>query len=270
MNSRLKKLAAAAALTLALSGVTACGSDDGGNGSDNASEGASLELIKSGTLTVCSDVPYPPMEDFDPGSATGFKGFDMDLVKEIADQLGLELEIQDSDFNALKSGLALNAKQCDLIASSMSINPERQAAMEFSEPYFDADQSLLVPIDSSITGIDDLAGKKVGVQGGTTGEAYAQGNASGATLVSLSDDGTMFQALKSGQVDALLQDLPVNTAHAEDGEFKVVETYKTDEKYGLAMRKGNTDLVSAVDGVLQEMHTNGDYQKIYDAYFSKK
>ena len=266
-------LAAAVLSTLALT-VSACGSDGGSdsNASDNSSSGPSLNLISDGTLTVCSDVPYPPFEDFDKTSDIGFKGFDVDIVDAIATQLDLKVEIKDSDFNALKSGLALNTKQCDLVASAMTITPEREAVMGFSDGYYDSEQSLLVPADSSIASIDDLDGVKVGVQKGTTGEAYANENASGADIVVFPSDGEMYAAIKAGQVEALLQDLPVNIDHQNDpkaaGEFKVVETYSTDESYGLAVKKDNTELLDAVNEALTTMRDDGDYQKIYDTYFA--
>ncbi len=266
-------LAAAVLSTLALT-VSACGSDGGSdsNASDNSSSGPSLNLISDGTLTVCSDVPYPPFEDFDKTSDIGFKGFDVDIVDAIATQLDLKVEIKDSDFNALKSGLALNTKQCDLVASAMTITPEREAVMGFSDGYYDSEQSLLVPADSSIASIDDLDGVKVGVQKGTTGEAYANENAAGADIVVFPSDGEMYAAIKAGQVEALLQDLPVNIDHQNDpkaaGEFKVVETYSTDESYGLAVKKDNTELLDAVNEALTTMRDDGDYQKIYDTYFA--
>ncbi|CAI9419890.1 ABC transporter substrate-binding protein [Nocardioides sp. T2.26MG-1] len=268
-------LAAAVLSALALT-ASACGSDSGSDGkaSDNpgSSEAPSLDLISDGTLTVCSDVPYPPFEAFDKTSPTGFKGFDIDIVDAIATQLDLKVVIKDSDFNALQSGLALNAGQCDLAASAMTITPERQAKLGFSDGYYDSEQSLLVPSDSSIASIDDLDGVKVGVQKGTTGEAYANEHASGADIVVFPSDGEMFAAIKAGQVEALLQDLPVNLDHQNDpaaaGEFKVVETYDTGESYGLAMKKDNTDLIDAVDEALQTMRDNGEYQKIYDTYFA--
>lgn len=270
-------LAAAVLSTLALT-ASACGSDSGSDGeattgSDGqSSSAADLNLISDGTLTVCSDVPYPPFEDFDETSPTGFKGFDIDIVNAIAEQLELEVQIKDSSFDALQSGIALNTSQCDLAASAMTITPERAEKIGFSEGYYDSEQSLLVPSDSSIASIDDLDGVKVGVQKGTTGEAYANENASGAEIVVFPSDGEMYSAIKAGQVEALLQDLPVNLDHQNDpkaaGQFKVVETYDTGESYGLAMKKDNTDLIEAVDGALQELRDNGDYQKIYDTYFA--
>lgn len=258
--------------TLALATVlTACGSDDGG--SDSAGDGGSgddsgLTTVSSGTLTVCSDVPYPPFEDFDDTSESGFKGFDIDIVQAIADGLELELAVKDSSFDALQSGQALNANQCDIAASAMTITEERQAALDFSDGYYDSQQSLLVAEDSDIASIDDLDGVKVGVQQGTTGKVYAEENATGAELVSFPSDAEMFQAIKAGQVEALLQDLPVNINHQDQGGFTVVETYSTDESYGLAMKKGNTALVEAVNEQLSEMRDDGTYDEIYNSYFA--
>lgn len=263
-----RTLALIPTLGLALA-LTACGGDDSGSGTDSGSEGDSgLQTISSGTLTVCSDVPYPPFEDFDESSESGFKGFDIDIVQAIADGLELELAVKDSSFDALQSGQALNAGQCDMAASAMTITEERAANIDFSDGYYDSEQSLLVPEDSDIASIDDLDGVKVGVQQGTTGKSYTEENASGADIVSFPSDAEMFTAIKAGQVDALLQDLPVNLDHEKAGGFKVVETYSTDEQYGLAMKKGSTDLVAAVNEQLQEMRDDGSYDEIYNTYFA--
>lgn len=262
----------ALASALALSTVlAACGSDDGGDSagdSGGSGDESGLTTVASGTLTVCSDVPYPPFEDFDETSESGFKGFDIDIVQAIADGLELELAVKDSSFDALQSGQALNAAQCDIAASAMTITEERKAALDFSDGYYDSQQSLLVAEDSDIASIEDLDGVKVGVQQGTTGKAYAEENATGAELVSFPSDAEMFQAIKAGQVEALLQDLPVNINHQDQGGFSVVETYSTDESYGLAMKKGNTALVEAVNEQLSEMRDDGTYDEIYNAYFA--
>lgn len=258
-KSRASALALTAFATFAL---TACGSDDSGQTSSGA------DVVKNGTLTVCSDVPYPPFEDFDKTSDLGFKGFDVDIVAEVAERLDLELTVKDSSFDALQSGQSLNAGQCDLAASAMTINDDRKKNLDFSEGYYDSQQSLLVPADSDIAGIDDLDGVKVGVQQGTTGKAYAEENADGAQIVTFPSDAEMFQAIKAGQVEALLQDLPVNLDHTSDDEFEVVETYETDESYGLAMKKGNTQLVEDVNGALSEMREDGTHEEIYNKYFA--
>jgi len=258
---------AASALALAL---TACGSDNGGGSGSNAD----IQLISPGNLVVCSDVPYPPFEDFDKTSSTGFKGFDVDIVQAIADGLGLKLQYKDSSFDGLESGLALNSGQCDLAASAMTITDDRKAHLSFSDGYYDSAQSLLVPTDSDIKTIADLSGKKVGVQQATTGKTYAEKNATGADIVTFPSDAEMYAAIKAGQVDALLQDLPVNINHQNDpreaGKFHVVETYSTNEQYGLAMKLNNTSLVDAVNKQLDTMHSDGSYDTIYNKYFATK
>ncbi|HET9871120.1 MAG TPA: ABC transporter substrate-binding protein [Propionibacteriaceae bacterium] len=259
----LVSLAVLAALSVT---AAACGSSDSGTTKSGA------QLIKAGTLTVCSDVPYPPFEDFDKTSPTGFKGFDVDVISAIAKEMNLKVEIKDSDFNALQSGLALNSGQCDLAASAMTITPERQQKLGFSDGYYDSEQSLLVGADSGIASIDDLSGVKVGVQKGTTGQAYAEDHATGADIVVFPSDGEMYQALKAGQVDALLQDLPVNLDHQNDpnqsGKWQVVEKYQTDEEYGFAMKKTNTHLISEVDDALAKLKSDGEYDTIYNKYFA--
>ena len=248
------------------------GSSNRSRSDDSGSTASGAQLIQAGTLTVCSDVPYPPFEDFDKSAPTGFKGFDIDIVTAVAEDLELDLEIKDSSFDALQSGLALNSGQCDLAASAMTITPEREDKLGFSEPYYDSKQSLLVPAGSDIASIDDLAGRKVAVQKGTTGATYAAENAPDAELVTYPSDGEMYTALKGGQVDAILQDLPVNLDHQEDpdqpGKFTIVEEYETDESYGLAMKKTNTQLIEDVDAALAKLRESGEYQKIYDSYFA--
>lgn len=260
-----KALAVTAALGLAL---TACGSSDDDKDKET---GPTLDLVKAGTLTVCSDVPYAPFEDFDEDSESGFTGFDVDLVDAIAKDLDLKLAIRDSDFTPLQGGLLFNSGQCDLGASAMTITDERKEKLLFSDGYYTSKQSLLVPADSDITSIADLAGKKVGVQRGTTGEAYTKDNAPDADRIQYADDGKLYLALKAGQIDAILQDLPVNIEHERDakepGRFKVVETYDTEEIYGFGAKLDNTELIDAVNDALKKLRDSGEYQTIYDTYF---
>jgi len=243
--------------------LSACG---GGGG--KASSDSDLGLLKAGTLTVCSDVPYPPFEDFDKTAASGFKGFDIDIDQAIADGLKLKLAVEDASFDGIQSGQSLNAGQCDLASSALTITPEREKNLAFSNSYYDSKQSLLVPTGSAIKTIKDLAGKKVGVQQATTGKTYTEKNApKTANIVSFPSDAEMYQAIQAGQVDALLQDLPVNLEHTKKGKFAIAEEYNTDESYGLAMKKGNDALVKAVNAQLAALKSGGEYQKIYDKYF---
>ena len=150
----------------------------------------------------------------------------------------------------------------------MTITDDRKKNLGFSDGYYDSLQSLLVPEGSDITGIGDLNGKKVGVQQATSGEKYAQENAEGAQLVALPSNAEMVQAIKAGQVDALLQDLPVNVDNAKAGGYEVVEEFDTGETYGLAAKKDNQALLDAVNAELSEMRDNGTYDEFYDKYFT--
>lgn len=261
--------AIAATAVLALSGCASTPASDGdkpATGSDAVDYG----LVTDGTLTVCSDIPYPPFEFEGGDNGTGYTGFDIDLLDAIAKKLDLKLAVQDTGFEALQSGATLLAGTCDLGASAMTITDERKANIDFSEPYYDSLQSLLVAADSGIESIDDLDGKNVGVQQGTTGEIYAKENAKGAELVQYPSDGELWPAMQSGQIDAILQDQPVNLVHEKaDSNYKIVETYETDESYGFAFAKGEkTELREAVDGALKQLRDEGEYDKIYDEFFS--
>jgi polar amino acid transport system substrate-binding protein len=266
MTTRLiRTLAGGAALALGLS-LAACGSDEGDSGGDSGSSASDLGTIEEGSLTVCSDIPYPP---FDVMEGDTFTGFDGDLINEIATGLDHELVVQDSGFDGLQSGLSLNSGQCDVVASAMTITEEREANLDFTDGYYDSEQSLLVPTGSDVASIDDLAGKKVGVQQGTTGKDYTEENAPEDTdVISFPSDAEMFSAIKAGQVDALLQDLPVNIEHAKTGDYEVVEQYSTGEEYGFAVKKDNTALLDALNEQLTELRDSGKYDEIYDKYFS--
>jgi ABC-type amino acid transport substrate-binding protein len=259
-KARSSVLAIAALSALALS---ACG-----GGSDSTSTDSGMNLVSEGTLTVCSDIPYPPFE-FE-GDNGEYTGFDMDLIREIASGMGLEVSIQDVGFDGLQSGTVLAAKQCDLGASAMTITDERKQNLTFSDPYYDSLQSLLVPDGSKIAGIEDLAGTDLGVQQGTTGEAYAREHAPEANIVSFPSDAELFPALQAGQVEAVLQDLPVNLGHTQEGAFTIAGTFETNESYGFAMSKtGSEELVTAVNEQLAALRENGKYQEIYDKYFTE-
>jgi len=260
--ARILAVLAAGALSL-----TACGSGSSTDGSSPAA-GNELGLITPGTLTVCSDVPYPPFE-FEKGGE--YTGFDMDLIREIATGLGLKTDIKDVGFDGLQSGASLAAGQCDLGASAITITDARKKNIGLSDPYYDSLQSLLVPAGSPIKTKADLAGKKVGVQQGTTGEAYARENLpKDAQILAYPSDAELFPALQSKGVDAVLQDYPVNLGHTEGGKFDIVEKYETDEHYGFAVKKnGGEELLKAVNSQLAELKDNGKYKEIYDKYFTE-
>lgn len=268
----LRVAATLAALALA---ATACGGDGNGNGNGDAGDDGdtpSVETVEEGTLTVCSEVPYEPFEFEDPDAPSGYSGFDIDLMAAIAEELGLELAVVNTGFDDLTSGAAMAAGTCDLAASAMTITDEREENVDFSDPYYNAAQSLLVKSDSDITTLDDLAGRSLGVQSGTTGADYAEENAPEDTeIISFDAGADLFVALEAGNIEAILQDLPVNVERAQqDDSLEVIETYDTDENYGFAFpEEGSEDLLDAVNDALQTLRDDGTYDQIYEQYFGE-
>lgn len=244
--------------------MTACGGDEtGGNGD------LGFDTVTPGTLTVCTDSPYPPMEFEDPETGE-FTGFDIELMRAVASNLGLELEVVNTGFDPITSGLAMEAGDCDIAAASITITPERAENIAFTDGYFSGDQSLLVLADSGISSLSDLAGKSLAVQTGTTGEIYAQENApEDTTIVSFESPGDLFLALESGQVAGVLQDLVPNGDYALANESAIlVETYPTEEQYGFAAKKEGTDaLIAAVNEQIAALRADGTYEEIYNEFF---
>lgn len=271
MNRSLLRLLGVLLALLLTAG--ACGDDDddgvdaGGSG-DDTSEAADLDLVEDGKLTVCSDIPYAPFE-FEEGGE--LKGVDVDLMKAVADKLGLEAEFRDTDFDGIFAALA--ADNCDVIASSVSITDEREEENDFTEGYFEINQSMLVRKgeESTLKDFASLKGKTIGVQSETTGAEFAMEEAEkvDAEVKEFTGADELFTALKAKQVDAVVQDFPINAYHAENtGETVVSATFEADEpeQYGFVVKKGNADLLEAIDKALEEMKDDGSYEEILDAY----
>lgn len=260
-----QRLALAGLLAATLSAVAGCGSSasDGKETSSNP-----LGLVSSGQLTVCTETPFRPFEYVDHGEYTGF---DIDLAREIAERLDLTFEVKVTPFEAVKSGAVFSARTCDMAINAITITPERAKVVAFSDGYYTSLQSLLVREGSPIRSISDLAGKRVGVQQGATGQAYATENSpDGTDVVAFPDDATMFTALKAKSIDAMLQDFPINLEHERDGGFVNVEQFDTDEEYGIVLQKDGSDaLLEAVNKQLGAMRADGSYDELYAQYFSE-
>jgi ABC-type amino acid transport substrate-binding protein len=238
--------------------VAACGGGGGESGGGGPEQ-----------VTVASDIAYPPFEFNKNGEPTGF---DIDLMNAIAKKANLEVEYENVRFDSIIQGLGNN--QYDAAISAMTITPEREKRIDFSEPYFNADQSLLVESDSDIQSTDDLADATVGVQIGTTGAAQAQkleqdGKIAQVRTFNVVTDA--FNALQNGQVDAVINDFPVSADRAakSDGELKIVENIPTGEQYGIAFPT-DSDLREKVNDALAEIKEDGTYEKIYQKWFDKK
>ncbi|MDJ0925044.1 MAG: transporter substrate-binding domain-containing protein [Acidimicrobiia bacterium] len=219
-------------------------------------------------LVLCTDAPYPPMEMEIDGE---FTGFDIELMRAIADELGRELEVNNIGFDPITSGLAMESGECEIAAASITITAEREENIDFSDPYFTADQSLLVGTASGITNLAGFAGRNLGVQTGTTGEMYANANAPGdATIISFENPGDIFTALAAGEIEGVLQDIVPNADYVLNNpdDAELVETYPTDESYGFAVaEEGSEDLLNDVNEALATLRENGTYDDIYDDWF---
>jgi polar amino acid transport system substrate-binding protein len=259
MKSKKRALAVTAVLALVLA---ACG--DGGEGGGDI-DPDSLELVTPGTLTICTDVPFAPMEFEDSESELGYDGFDIELAAAIAEDLGLEPTVATPGWEAITGGLAFENDDCDVAAASITILPEREENIDFSDPYFNDQQALLVKGDSGISTWEDL--ESVAAQSGTTGEFYAQDNWEGVEIVSFEDAAGPYLALDAGEVDGVIFDLVSQTDVADnDDTLEVVETYETDEDYGLAT-KDSPNLLAAVNDTLAQFREDGTYDAIFAKWF---
>src|SRR5688572_215413 len=163
-----------------------------------------ISLVKEGTLTICTHLPYEPFEFTEGGEVVGF---DVDVLKIAADAEGLETEVLDVAWETITTGEALNTEQCDVGAGAMTITDERVAVMDFTDPYFTATQALMTKTGAGITSLEDLAGKKIAVQDGTTGADYVRENApEDAEIISFEDSSLMQQAVLTGKTDAGVND----------------------------------------------------------------
>ncbi len=261
MRSRLLALLAAVVLVLTAGFAVGCGGDD--DDGDETAAAEELNLIQEGTLTVGSDIPFPPFEQ---GRAPNYSGFDIDLVNEVADRIGLEVAIQDTAFDTIFRDLAQG--KFDLVASATTITPEREQTVDFSNPYFEAEQSLVVPEGSDIATVEDLAGATVGAQDGTTGEEYANEETDAANVRGFPEAADAFNALRAGQVEAVIIDNFAAQDAVEQGVggISIATEIPTGELYGLVVGQDNDALLDAVNDALEEIKDDGTLEDLYQRY----
>jgi len=264
-----RQLACGLALVAALS-LGGCGGDDEPEQAGRPAE-TSVDLINSGQLTTCTHLPYEPFQ-FEQGGK--IVGFDVDLVDLVAKRLGVRQEIVDTPFEGIQSGEDLNSRKCDIAAAAMTITPERAEKIDFSDPYFDANQALLVKKGSGIDSFDDLKRKTLGVQSGTTGKMYAEKEAQpqGVELKDYEDLALELSSVKSGQIPAAINDIPVLLDYVKKNpELEVAAQFDTGEQYGFGMKKGTSqELRRAVNDVLAQARSDGTYDRLYEKWFGTK
>ena len=234
---------AAAGLSVAALALTACGGSSSSVASSVASSASSeaastsaaageLTTVMAGKLTMATNATFPPYEMTTDGG--DIEGIDVDTAKAIAEKLGLELQVDDMEFDAAL--LSVQQGKADIAMAGITVTDERKAVMAFSDSYATGIQSIIVPEGSDIASPDDLAGKKIGTQRGTTGYIYCTDDFGEDSVVAYDNGLTAVQALNNGQVDAVVIDnAPAKEYVAANPGLKVLETSYAEEDYAIGM-----------------------------------
>ena len=259
----------------AAAALTACGGSASSVASSVASSASSaaastsaaageLVTVEAGKLTMATNAAFPPYEmTTDAGE---FEGIDIETAQAIADKLGLELQIDDMDFDAAL--LSVQQGKADIVMAGVTVTDERKAVMDFSDSYATGIQSIIVPEGSDIASPDDLAGKKIGTQRGTTGYIYCSDDFGDDNVVAYDDGLTAVQALNNGQVDAVVIDnAPAKEFVAANPGLVILDTSYAEEDYAIGMAKGSS-LEDAVNAALKELKADGTLQSIVDKYIT--
>lgn len=222
-------------------------------------------------LIVGTEATFPPFEMIKDGEYTGF---DMEIIRAIGESQGYDVEIKHLGFDALIP--AVQSGNIDCVIAAVSIDEERSKKVDFSQPYFDAGLIIAVKKDTSgITTTEDLQGKKIAAQVGTTGAAACQkikDNDSSTDVRIFESVGEAFMELQKGGVDAIINDHPVTADYIKtsgnDSVKMVGEVFSADSQYGIAVKKGNSELLETINAGLDELKSSGEYDNIYKKWFN--
>lgn len=231
---------------------------------------ASVENNTKKVLRVGTTTDFAPFEIVDK-ELKDYEGFDIELIRAIGDELGYDVEIQNLAFDGLIP--ALNAGNIDVIISGMSVSQTRQERILFSDPYFESGLSIVVDeSNNDITKLEDLVGKRVAVQIGTTSAEIVK-KMDGVEVREFNHSGDAFMELKAKGVEAVVNDRPVNDYYINSTKaenVKIVDGMVKTEDYAIAMDKKQTELCAKINGALKTLRDNGKYQEIYDKWFPAK
>lgn len=282
----MKKNAAAIAAALCMAAVlTACGNSAaktefqaettaaaGTQAEETKAEETKAEETKAeetkaeatgGKLIMVTNAEFPPYEFHDNNEIVGI---DADIAKAIADKLGMELEIQDMAFDSLIP--AVQSGKADFAAAGMTVREDRLKNVDFTDTYAQAAQVIIVKEDSAIKTPDDLTGKKVGVQTGTTGDIYAD-DIENADVQRFNKGMEAVMALTQDKVEAVIIDRePAKVFVKDNAGLKILDEAFTEEEYAIAVKKGNTELLDKMNGAIKELKESGELQKIVDKYIT--
>jgi len=252
--------------------VAGCGDDDSTSADSTAASTESgtvdisnVKLIKDGQLLVGTDAPYPPFEIGTPEGGD-FSGFDKDLMDAIAAKLGLEPTYQNSSFDTIFRDVA--SGQFDVVAAAATITPAREKVVDFSRPYYEAQQALVVPEGSDITSTADLAGEIVGAQQGTTGQALAEDETDASEVRGFGKGADALAAVTTEQVAAAIVDQPFAADAVEkQGGIEIAQEISTDEVYGFPTAP-DSPLHDAINEAIGQLIDDGTMDELYQEYFS--
>lgn len=230
-----------------------------------SADAAAVTTVNAGKLTMSTNAALPPYEmTTDTGD---FEGIDIEVAGAVAKKLGLELQVDDMDFDAAL--LAAQNGKSDMVMAGVTVTDERLKVMDFSDTYAEGIQSIIVPEDSDIATADDLSGKAIGTQRGTTGYIYCTDDFGEDNVIAYDDGLTAVQALNNGQVDAVVIDnAPAQEFVAANPGLKILDTAYAQEDYAIGVTKGNTQLLDAINGALEELQDDGTLQAIVDKYIT--
>ena len=229
---------------------------------ETSAEAAGTEAA-GGVLVMATNAEFPPYEYHDGGEIVGI---DAEIAKAIADELGMELEIEDIAFDSIIP--EITSGKADMGLAGMTVTEDRKQSVDFTDTYAKASQKIIVKEDSAIACPDDLTGVIVGVQQGTTGDIYVSDlEADGTTVERYNKGFEAVQALSQGKIDAVVIDgEPAKTFVAQTEGLKILEESFTDEEYAIAVKKGNTELLEKINGALKTLKDNGTLDEIVAKY----
>lgn len=250
--------------------VAGCGGTTGSDAATTSAADADLNLVSDGKLTVAFSNGFPPLEFSEDGS-NDVTGFDIELIKAVAEDMGLEAEILPTQkFDTLVPTIKAGGK-ADVCISAVTINDERKKEIAFSDPYLDSNQAILAGKDSTATSLDDFnkEGVTVVCSAGTTGEAWAKENLPKATILPLDDYVSCFTGTMAGNYDACVADLPVAGYLVKNSykDLKICVEVPTGEQYGIVMSKDNEALQAAVNKSLANLESDGTMDELKEKWF---
>lgn len=260
MKKSVKLLSLAAAIAMAAT-MTGCGSEKKTTDENTQSTATAPASSEKKTLTMATNAEFPPFEYLEGEEVVGA---DVDMAKAVAEKIGCELEITNLDFDAALTGVTTG--KYDIAVAGITASEERKKSMNFSDNYFKASQSIVVKADSAIKSKDDLEGKTVSCQEGTTGEQYLLDN--NYTVQSFKTGAEGISAVVTGKVDALVIDNAVakKLSAEQNGATVVLDEPLTDESYAIALQLGNDELTSKINEALKELKADGTLTKIFEKY----